>query len=227
MGAQGNPPVLVLSTGSCGSMMDVRSIRSQRLGRAFGGISGIRSSAAEGISGDAGGACVSRRARNRAVDEPPLCLPVISGKHEEIAPRNDRNGRAGGWSGKWSRINPWLELLLPVLVKPERLPFDKLKLTDFAACLNAMIRLAQDMLSGLPSHRLLNLKFEDMRAEPGAQLRKLIRFIDPSLEDEARINKASAIPRQTPSRFARLPAAEQSAVAEACPPGLVRLGYPV
>lgn len=128
---------------------------------------------------------------------------------------------------RWAKINPWLELLLPLLVKPERLPFDKLKITDFAAYWSAMIGLAHEMLGDLPSDRLLNLKFEDVQAEPEAQLRRLIRFIAPSLEDEAWIREASAIPRQTPSKFARLGSDEQAAITEACRPGLERLGYPL
>ena len=127
---------------------------------------------------------------------------------------------------RWSKINPWLELLLPVLVRPEKLPFDKLELADFAAYWNAMIDLAQDMLGDLPPDRLLNLKFEDVQREPEAQLRRLIRFIAPSLEDEEWIRGAAAVPRRTPSRFAKLGAAEQAAVVEACRPGLERLGYP-
>ena len=93
---------------------------------------------------------------------------------------------------RWSKINPWLELLLPLLVKPERLPFDKLTITDFAAYWSALIGLAHEMLG---------------------------------LEDEAWIRKASAIPRQTPSKFAKLSVAEQDAIIEACRLGLERLGY--
>ena len=126
---------------------------------------------------------------------------------------------------RWAKINPWLEFLLPVLVKPEKLPFDKLEISDFAAYWSAMIGLADDILGDLPSDRLLNLKFEDMQAEPEVQLRRLIRFIDPSLEDEAWIREASAIPRRTPSKFAKLGAEEQAAITEACRPGLERLGY--
>ena len=128
---------------------------------------------------------------------------------------------------RWSRINPWLELLLPVLVRPDNLPFDRLGIADFASYWNAMIGLAQDMLSDLPSDRVLNLKFEDVQAEPEPQLRRLVRFIDPSLEDEEWIREAAAIPRRTPSRFARLDGAEQAAIVEACRPGLERLGYPI
>ena len=128
---------------------------------------------------------------------------------------------------RWARINPWLELLLPVLVRPERLPFDRLKIADFAAYWSAMECLAQDMFRDLPPERLLNLRFEDVQAEPEAQLRRLIRFIDPSLEDEEWIRAASGIPRPTPSRFAALPADEQEAITTACRPGLELLGYAV
>ena len=52
-----------------------------------------------------------------------------------------------------------------------------------------------------------------------------VRFIDPSPEDKNWIREASTIPRQEPSKFARLPAEERRAVTEACRPGLERLGY--
>ena len=128
---------------------------------------------------------------------------------------------------RWSKINPWLEMLLPVLVRPDKLPFDKLKVADFAAYWNAMIGLAQDVLSDLPSDRLLNVRFEDVQAEPEAQLRRLIRFIAPSLENDAWIREASAVPRQTPSKFAALDAADQAAIVDACRPGLEFLGYAI
>lgn len=128
---------------------------------------------------------------------------------------------------RWARLNPWLELLLPLLVRPERLPFDRLTITDFADYWSAMIGLAHDLLADLPSDRLLNLRFEDMQDRPETQLRRLVRFMDPSLEDEAWIREASAIPRPTPSRFARLGAGDQEAVTRACRPGLQRLDYPL
>ena len=120
-----------------------------------------------------------------------------------------------------------MEAVIPRLVHYETLPFDKLKITDFAAFWNALIALADRMLGELPPNRLLSLKLEDIQAEPEPHIRRLVRFIDPALEDEEWIRKASAIPRPTPSRFQTLGPEERSAVTEACRPGLNLLGYSV
>ncbi len=53
------------------------------------------------------------------------------------------------------------------------------------------------------------------------------RFIGPDLEDEAWLREACAIPQSTPSKFEKLGAADRAALAEACRPGLERLGYPL
>ena len=79
----------------------------------------------------------------------------------------------------------------------------------------------------LPPDRLLNLRFEDVQAEPEAQIRRLIRFSDPALEDGTWLREVCAIPRPTLSKFQRLGNAERTALTEACRPGLERLGYPL
>ena len=118
-----------------------------------------------------------------------------------------------------------METFIPKLVSYERLPFDKLKVADFAAFWNALIALADRTLGELQPARLLNLKFEDMQEDPEPHVRRLIRFIDPSLEDEEWIRRASAIPRPTPSKFPTLNPDDQAAIMAACRPGLERLGY--
>ena len=130
-------------------------------------------------------------------------------------------------SGPSENIASLMESVIPRLVRYETLPFDKLKITDFASFWNALIALADKMLGGLPPNRLLSLKLEDIQAEPESHVRRLVRFIDPALEDEEWIRKASAIPRPTPSRFQTLAPQERAAVTAACRPGLNRLGYPV
>ena len=120
-----------------------------------------------------------------------------------------------------------MEAFIPKLVRYEKLPFDRLKITDYADFWNALIDLADKMLGELPPSRLLNLKFEDIQAEPETHLRRLIRFIDPALEDEAWICKASTIPRPMPSKFLTLDPNDQAAITAACHPGLERLGYSV
>ena len=127
----------------------------------------------------------------------------------------------------WERISFRLEPLTRVLCAPERLPWDDLALPHFGTLWSAMIERGNRMLGHFPTGRLLNVRFEDVQAEPDAQIRRLIRFIGPDLEDEAWLREVSAIPRPTPSKFEKLGAADRAALAEACRPGLERLGYPL
>lgn len=127
----------------------------------------------------------------------------------------------------WDAISPWLTPLVNMVIKPEKLPFNELTIQDFASFWNAMIAISDHILGDLPPDRLLNLKFEDMQVEPEVHIRRLVRFIDPSLEDERWIREASRIPRPTTSKFPTLSEGDQAAVIEACRPGLKRLGYSV
>ncbi len=127
----------------------------------------------------------------------------------------------------WERTSPWLEPVTSVCFNPDRLPYDKVTLADFGTCWSEMIEIGHWLFGHFPFDRLLNVKFEDMQADPDAQLRRLIRFIDPALEDEAWLREACSMPRQTPSKFAQLAPNEQAALTEACRPGLKRLGYPL
>lgn len=127
----------------------------------------------------------------------------------------------------WDRVSPWLEPFVSAFFRPERLPYDKLTLTDFATFWSGMVERGQRIFSQLPPERFLPLRFEEAQANPEEQLRRLIRFISPELEDEAWLREASAIPRPTRSRFAKLEPADQDAVARACRPGLELLGYPL
>lgn len=127
----------------------------------------------------------------------------------------------------WDRVSPWLEPFVSAFFRPERLPYDKLTLTDFAIFWSGMVERGQRIFSQLPPERFLPLRFEEAQANPEEQFRRLIRFISPELEDEAWLREASAIPRPTRSRFAKLEPADQDAVARACRPGLELLGYPL
>ena len=100
-------------------------------------------------------------------------------------------------------------------------------LAEYGALWSAMIERGERIFRTLPADRLLHLPFEDLQADPEPQLRRLVRFIDPSLEDERWLRKAAAIPRPTPSEFARLAPADREALQDACRPGLERLGYPL
>ena len=128
--------------------------------------------------------------------------------------------------GVWDTVSPWLTPLVSAVVRPEKLPFDELTVLDCAALWDAMVDLAHQSLGDLPPDRLLSIRFEDVQADPESHVRRLIRFIDPSLESEEWVSKASAVPRQTIPRFRKLAAEEQAALTACCRSGLERLGYP-
>lgn len=46
-----------------------------------------------------------------------------------------------------------------------------------------MIERAHRMFAPFPPGRLLNVRFEAVQADPEAQIRRIVRFIDPGLED--------------------------------------------
>ena len=126
----------------------------------------------------------------------------------------------------WNRISLWMELFTSRFMSPERLPYHKLTLADFGEFWSAMIERGERMFAQLPPERLLNVGFEDAQANPEDWARRVIRFTDPRLEDEEWIRAASQLPRPTPSRFAALADDDKAALAEACRPGMERLGYP-
>ena len=127
----------------------------------------------------------------------------------------------------WDALSPWLTPLVGALVKPDRLPFDDLTLLDSATLWDAMIELGHQTLGALPPDRLLNVRFEDVQAEPELHVRRIIRFIDPSLESEEWVVRASAVPRRTKPRYRQLAMAQQAALTASCRSGLERLGYSV
>lgn len=127
----------------------------------------------------------------------------------------------------WEWLSFRLEPLTRWVLNPARLPYDKLTLPYFGTLWSAMIERGARMLGRLPSDRILNVRFEDVQANPDRENRRLIRFIAPTLEDEAWLSEVRSIPRQTPSKFAQLAPDEQAALTETCRPGLEILGYPL
>ena len=113
-------------------------------------------------------------------------------------------------------------LVEPLLPPAGRRP----SLAEFGRMWSLFVEVGTRMLEQLPPDRILNVKFEDVHADPEGQLRRLVRFIDPGLEDEGWLREVSRIPRQIPPRFERLGPAERAALTEACQPWLERLGYP-
>ena len=127
----------------------------------------------------------------------------------------------------WDTISFRLEPLSGLFLDPSKLAHGDLPLAEFGRLWNSMIERADRMLGDFPPDRLMNVKFEDVQADPEPELRRLIRFIDPGLEDDAWLRQASAVPHQSRSKFADLNARDQAALNDACRSGLERLGYPL
>lgn len=125
-----------------------------------------------------------------------------------------------------SRLNPLIERIVFTVLDIEKtaaLP----TLEDFGRFWSDLILIGLECFAGLPSERLLNLRFEDVQSDPRRKLDELIRFIDPSLADDAWLDEVAAIPRPARSKFQTLPEEVQTTLTSACAPGLERLGYPL
>ncbi len=125
------------------------------------------------------------------------------------------------------RLAAWAQRLAEMLTDLDRLPYDQVTLPDFAAFWSAMIESGHRTFGSFSDERLLNVRFEDVQADPEAQVRRLIRFISPDLEDDSWVREVVTMPRPTPSKFALLDADTQRSITQACRPGLEILDYPV
>ena len=131
-----------------------------------------------------------------------------------------------GHDRSWEKLMLWQSVLYR-FAPLRRLPVDKLELADFGVFWNGLVEHGARLFDRLPSESVLNVRFEDILAQPESEIRRIIRFISPELEDDHWIREASSIPRPTPSRFAQLAPSEQAALTYACRPGLDRLGYSI
>ena len=127
---------------------------------------------------------------------------------------------------RWNRLGFWLDNLADRFIDLDNLPYDEVTLPDFARFWSDLIKLGHRTFGHFPADRLLNMRFEDVQADPKGQIRRLIHFISPELEDESWLREVARIPKpNTRSRFDDLSDEEKAAVTEACRPGLELLGY--
>ena len=123
-----------------------------------------------------------------------------------------------------------LTRLMPAVTKflGQRTTTDEdFQLADFGKFWNDLIQNGNRVFGSLPSDSLLNVKFEDVQANPENQIRRIVRFIAPELEDDNWIREASSIPRPGAPRYPQLAPEELARITQVCRPGLELLGYPV
>jgi len=118
----------------------------------------------------------------------------------------------------------WLERAIFPFIDAPKLAA-RATLPQFGDFWSRLILLGQRVFADLPPGRVLQLRFEDVQQRPREMLDRMIRFIDPSLADEAWLEAAAAVPRPARSRYTSLPPAELRALTDACAPGLAALGY--
>ena len=126
---------------------------------------------------------------------------------------------------RWEWLGPRLEALANNLIRPAWLPYDKAELADYAAFWQVQIDMTRHFFDNIPGCRLLTVRFEEVLAAPQEQLQRLIRFIDPSLENKIWLDQASRIPQPARSNFTELGDEDKAAVTHACRAGLEYLGY--
>ena len=124
-------------------------------------------------------------------------------------------------------LTSFLERLQWLRPTPDGDAADKVTLPEYGEFWSRMIKTGHRVFGDFPPDRLLNLRFEDMQANPEQEARRLIRFIAPQLESDEWVSEVSGIPRPTKSRFLDLDAGMQHEITEACRPGLERLGYAI
>jgi len=93
----------------------------------------------------------------------------------------------------------------------------------FGATWSTAVVRGMDELATLPPDRVLHVRYESILAEPRPMLQRMVRFMDPSLDDPAWLERAAARVRPNPPRWGSLPVRERASLQAACSAGMERL----
>jgi hypothetical protein len=122
----------------------------------------------------------------------------------------------------WLHIRPLDAATLSV----EKFYEEDIPLERFGALWNDMVTRGLDELKKLPEAQRLDVRYEDIMANPVRELTRLISFIDPNVAAEPWVHEQAASLRPARTDWHELEEAEARGLTEACRPGLERLGYP-
>lgn len=86
-----------------------------------------------------------------------------------------------------------------------------------------MIAVGLQLLGNVPAERVLHVRYESMLDAPYAQLQRIVRFMDPGLDDPAWLAKAAGRVHKNPPKRESLHAEERARLASACAPGMALL----
>lgn len=99
----------------------------------------------------------------------------------------------------------------------------ELPIEPIGAAWSEMIAVGLKLLEAVPTERVLHVRYESMLDEPHAELRRIVRFMDPSLDNPSWLAQAVARVRKNPPKWVTLPADERARLESACAPGMALL----
>ena len=83
-----------------------------------------------------------------------------------------------------------------------------------------MITVGLKLLEKVPAERVLHVRYESMLDAPHAELQRIVRFMDPGLDDASWLAQAAGRVRKNPPKWVTLPAHERARLESACAPGM-------
>jgi hypothetical protein len=127
--------------------------------------------------------------------------------------------------------------LTPSYVVPEDLPpawrglvpesFDvdvfqrfELPIDQIGMAWSEMIAVGLHLLENVPAERVLHIRYESILDAPQAELRRIVRFMDTSLDDSSWLAQAAGRVRKNPPKWMTLPTDERARLESACAPGM-------
>lgn len=96
----------------------------------------------------------------------------------------------------------------------------ELPIEPIGAAWSEMITVGLKFLEQVPAERVLHVRYESMLDAPMAELQRIVRFMDPSLDDPSWLVQAAARVRKNPLKWVSLPADERANLESACAPGM-------
>jgi hypothetical protein len=96
----------------------------------------------------------------------------------------------------------------------------ELPIEPIGAAWSQMIAVGLDLLRRVPADRVLHVRYESLLDAPHAELQRIVRFMDPSLDDPSWLAQAAGRVRKNPPKWVALPADVRARLELACAPGM-------
>ena len=96
----------------------------------------------------------------------------------------------------------------------------ELPLAPIGMAWSEMIAVGLKLLESVPTERVLHVRYESLLEAPHAELRRIVRFMDPSLDDPLWLAQAAGRVRKNPPKWVSLPADERARLESTCATGM-------